>query len=174
MNDYDSLKTKINKIKELALRGVDGEKDTANRLLEELFIKYNLSAEDFLELEEEKSFVIIEPQNDLEKKLLYQIAAKYTTVKQYEQFSDNKIGFKLSKIEKIELLDAFSFYKKLMTDDLNIFFSAFIHKHYIFKDKNSTDVQTNNNQIEGEELLQMLKMMQGMKDDYYINRKKLN
>ena len=174
MNDYESLKAKINKIKELSLRGVGGEKETANKMLEELFLKYNLSPEDFLEIEEQKSLVIIEPQNDLEKKLIYQIAAKYTNVKQYEQFSDNKIGFMLSKIEKIEMLDAYSFYKKLMNDDLNVFFSAFIHKHYIFKEKNSDDVQTNNNQLDGAELLQMIKMMNSMKDDYYINRKKLN
>lgn len=67
MNDYESLKAKINKIKELALRGVGGEKETANKMLEELFLKYNLSPEDFLEIEEQKSLVIIEPQNDLEK-----------------------------------------------------------------------------------------------------------
>ena len=125
----DKKKQLLNKLKALAERGVGGEKETAQRKLQELMEKYEID------------------ENDLsdEKKLIKQIA--YRTFK--KEWSERMYTYsrgrgkrsimliECTKAEEIQLRIEYEFYKDLWKEEAEFLFNVFIQKHRIFDPEGS-------------------------------------
>lgn len=129
----------LQKLKALAEQGIGGEKENAQKKLNELMKKFDISEEDISdELEQEYEFSY---KGNREKALLRQIIYKVTDKKNNFYgfvYTDSgracktKIGCKITKAQKIEIEYLFDFYKKLYQKEEKLFFDAFIQKHQLF------------------------------------------
>ena len=79
----DKKKQLLNKLKALAERGIGGEKETAQRKLEELMRKYGIEEADLSD--EKKEGFKFKYKNKFEKKLILQIAYKTFGDKWYDR-----------------------------------------------------------------------------------------
>jgi len=137
------------KIKALADRGVDGEKDNAEKLLKEIMQKHNISIED-LEDEKIESFYFNIPtySHDLEFKIFHQLTGIFG-LKTYGKFLPKTIkeyGLKgnymieCSKIVYIEIKAKYEFYCQQFKTRLDEFFYAFCMKNNLLvPSKKTTD-----------------------------------
>lgn len=129
------------KIKALVDRGVRGEKQAAENMLNALLKKHNISIE---EIEGDK----IEPyyfnlKND-EHELWYQIVKHVNyLIKCYGEFpekliKDHRLGgnymIECSASNYVEIEAKYSFYNKLYKEELEVFFSAFLMANNLLVD----------------------------------------
>lgn len=141
------VKNKLQKILALAEKGSEGEKITAQKLLDELLKKYELTLEDIAQSEEEKK-VEIYLSSEMEFNLLSQIIYK---VKNVSRFSYWKFGkryiIKCTENQRIEINNQFEFYNKLFKKEYTKekkkfredFFKAYIYKHKIWCESNEEE-----------------------------------
>ncbi len=139
MTEREELLKRLERIKALADRGVGGEKENAEALLQRLMQKYNITEED-IEKKVERIYWI-RYKTDLERKLIYQIAYKHCGsghacrgVGTYSGRSKKLIGVTCTPSIYIEVEADFEFYREALKEDLDIFMQAFIHKNDIFPD----------------------------------------
>lgn len=122
------------KLKALAEKGVGGEKTNAEKMLNDLFKKHNLTLE---ELENEKVqdfYFSIKDENIWQ--LLYQIVKNVNfTIKCYGEIPKKNIRelrlkgnyfIECTVLEYIEIEAKFDFYKKLYYAEMQVFLRAFI------------------------------------------------
>lgn len=123
----------VKKIKALADRGVGGEKENAQATLARLMEKYNLSETD---IENEKKIRCeFRYKNEIEERLIWQIIGSVTLSKGYSAPTDTrrKVFWKnLTASEKIEIELKWSIYKKLWSEELEVFYHAFVVQNNIF------------------------------------------
>lgn len=139
----DKKKQLLNKLKALAERGVGGEKETAQRKLQELMEKYEIDENDLSDDKKEK--YQFKYKNEFEKKLIKQIA--YRTFKKewsermytYSKGREKKsiMLIECTKAEEIQLKIEYEFYKDLWKEEAEFLFNVFIQKHRIFDPKGS-------------------------------------
>lgn len=120
------------KLKALADKGIGGEKETAEKMLQQLRYKHQISMED-IEGELLKDYWFNISKADFQ--LWYQVVRKvYYEVKIYGPIPEDKIkNFKLAgncmvsctAAEYIEIEGMYHFYKRLYMEELDVFFSAF-------------------------------------------------
>lgn len=139
----DKKKQLLNKLKALAERGVGGEKETAQRKLQELMEKYEIDENDLSDDKKEK--YQFKYKNEFEKKLIKQIA--YRTFK--KEWSERMYTYskgrgkrsimliECTKAEEIQLRIEYEFYKDLWKEEAEFLFNVFIQKHRIFDPKGS-------------------------------------
>lgn len=82
---YDKIKAKLAKIKELAERGVGGEKETAMRMYEELKARYEIEDEEITL--DKVTLHWFSYKNDLEEDLLTQIFYMVTGNASYHRYT---------------------------------------------------------------------------------------
>lgn len=131
---------KLGKIKELAERGVGGEKETAARMYEEMCRKYNISddeAEIALQKLEKRWFSY---STQLEKELLIQIFYKVTGDEKSYRYAGKysrrkKCGCECTALEAEEIELLFNFYREEMKRELEVFMIAFKQKNNLFPDE---------------------------------------
>ncbi len=172
--DYESIVEQIKKVKALADNGVDGEKENAKNFLEKLLKKHKVSLDELLTVQtKEYKFRY---KTEFEKKILFQCIAKYANIKTYKNYLTpkgkivkNVIAVDLTKMQFLDIEASAKFYVKLFTKDLNLFFTAFITKHKIFRDK-SEDEDSNNNESELSlaEIEAIVNMMAGLTNSNFI------
>mgnify|MGYP006951022856 FL=1 len=131
----DKKKQLLNKLKALAERGVGGEKETAQRKLQELMEKYEIDENDLSDDKKEK--YQFKYKNEFEKKLIKQIA--YRTFK--KEWSERMYTYsrgrgkrsimliECTKAEEIQLRIEYEFYKDLWKEEAEFLFNVFIQKH---------------------------------------------
>lgn len=119
----DKKKQLLNKLKALAERGVGGEKETAQRKLQELMEKYEIDENDLSDDKKEK--YQFKYKNEFEKKLIKQIA--YRTFK--KEWSERMYTYsrgrgkrsimliECTKAEEIQLRIEYEFYKDLWKEE---------------------------------------------------------
>lgn len=139
----DKKKQLLNKLKALAERGVGGEKETAQRKLQELMEKYEIDENDLSDDKKEK--YQFKYKNEFEKKLIKQIA--YRTFK--KEWSERMYTYsrgrgkrsimliECTKAEEIQLRIEYEFYKDLWKEEAEFLFNVFIQKHRIFDPEGS-------------------------------------
>lgn len=160
---------KLKKLRELALRGVDGEKTQAIAILEKLTQKYGVSMKELDEdIIEDFRFTF---HGDKEKKLLLQITYKVTneTNRFHTLFFTNtrrkcrtECEISCTKAQKIEIEFLFEFYKELWKKEIEALFSAYIQKHQLFgKLKDNEKAK----ELTPEERLKMEMMMNGLSSE---------
>ena len=146
MNNIDEKTySRIVKLKNLAERGVGGEKETAQKKLEEILHANNISCiEELNENDVEVNF--FDTKNKYEKQIFAQICfKKFNNDKERCSFfnkpgDQNSIGFYCTQAEKVELELEFEFYRDLYYEELDDFTHAFIQAQKLFAEKSDDDV----------------------------------
>lgn len=134
------------KLKELADRGVGGEKQNAIAMLDSLMKKHSITMD---QIEEEKTsdyFFTIEKSD---KKLWHQIVKKVNySIKTYGEFPKKLIKDYALKgnymifctaLEYIEIEVKYNFYKRLYSEEVDIFYSAFLKANNLLVENPNSD-----------------------------------
>lgn len=126
----------LKKIKTLADRGVDGERESAQTLLTRLMEQYGISE---TEIEEERRETAWFPYSqETERRLLNQIiymvtgAGGFGCVGEYSGRKRKKMGTECTAAERLEIEANYAFFKEAMKKELEIFYSAFANKNNLF------------------------------------------
>lgn len=137
----DKHKDLLKKLRELSMRGVDGEKENAQKLFDRLSKKYGISES---ELDDECITVHqFTYHGAFEKRLLIQIIAKVLNADpNFYIYTSNLTGRKKRTIlgaectetQSIEINFLFDFYNALYQKELEYFLIAFIRKHNLYKE----------------------------------------
>lgn len=153
------------KLKALAERGEDGERENARRILQRLLEKYNIAEAD---LEEdalsEHSF---RASGARARDLLVQVCFKVTNgdrrIYHYSKGKGarNTVYCMCTKAEAIQIAFEHDFYLELWKEEEDLFFRSFIQKHKIFDDKPGPG---EGKTLTPGELLRMKLMMSTMQD----------
>lgn len=164
----EKKKELLKKLQALAERGVGGEKEGAQKKLDQLMKKYGIEEMDLSEdKEEDHDFRY---HNGFEKKILRQLFYKivpdfraHTYIYRRGEGSRTTYGIRCTKAQALQIQIEYEFYCALWEEEVEFFMSAFIQKHRIFAlPKEGKDVDTD--QMPEEDVMRMLAMMEGMKD----------
>lgn len=127
---------RIKKLQALAERGIGGEKDTAEKMLQKMLEKNGIKSLD--ELESEKyEYTLFSYRGKHEIKLLKQCIYKVLTAagdrtSYRTRGTRQKIGIYCTKAQKIEIELEFEFYRNVFYEELSTFMDAFIQARKIF------------------------------------------
>lgn len=136
MENKDKIIEKLRKIKELAERGVGGEKQTAMEMYDKLLEKYNLHCYDIEEEETHRHW--FKYDGTAEKFLIMYVGYKVTGSPVYYIKTDpqlHMVGFELTDFEKDEFHFYFRFYVEHLRKEEELFAKAFCIKNMIFPDE---------------------------------------
>lgn len=168
----------MKKLRALAERGIGGEKEGAQRKLEQLMKKYNIEEAD-LDDEKKEDFEF-KYHNEFERRLLNQIMYKVigsdflNNQWHYRRGRGSKTisGISCTKAEGIQIGIEYEFYTSLWKEEEDFFFSCFIQKHDIFqKDKEKMIKGKNDGQkMTPEEIARMNAAMNAMQDKSMVQR----
>lgn len=158
---------RLKKIRELALNGVDGEKEAAQAALEKLSVKYGISIET---LDEEIPHKFhFEFHGEEERRLLSQVAFKVIGETGHSfplNYTDTgrrcktKISIECTEAQRAEIEFYFDFYNRLWKKEKEYLYKAFINKHYIFGETAICSSET-----DYEERKKITAMMAGLSDE---------
>lgn len=153
----------LKKLKALAEQGVGGEKENAQRKLDELMKKYGVAEADLSDDKlEDHDFRY---HNKWEKKILRQVIYKVATDRReysykYGRGCQTTWGCTCTKAEAIQIQIEYEFYVALWEEELEMFNMAFIQKHQIFDMKPGHKTV----EIDDDVSRRMNAMMSGMQD----------
>lgn len=160
---------RLKKLKELAMRGVGGEREQAIALLDKLTKKYGVSCDD-LDETVKKNFVF-EYHGKFERSLLLQIAYKVRNDRgeiydrRYTESGRKcniEVAITCTEAEKLEIEFLFEFYKRLWKSEVDFLLSAFIQKHRLFGElKEGEEGET----LSDEDYAKLYAMMKGLDDE---------
>lgn len=127
---------RIKKLQALAERGVGGEKETAEKMLQRLLKKNGISTLEELE-EDEVEYFLFSYKGRHEIKLLKQcmykvLGASEKIVSYRTSGTRQKIGIYCTKAQRIEIELEFEFYRNVFYEELSTFMDAFIQAQKIF------------------------------------------
>lgn len=151
----------LQKIKALAERGADGEKETAQAILQQLMKKYGVTDAELEQDEKKLTWFRYKDSND--ERLLLQIIYMVTGNVAYQCKRERKLkqlGADCTIVDKMEIELNFEFYKRAMVKELEIFFSAFASKNGLYPSKEKDNVK--NKPINTENVEKIMAMMNGM------------
>ena len=158
----------LKKIKALADRGVDGERESAQTLLARLMEQYGISETDLEEERRETAW--FRYSQETERRLLNQIIYMVTgrsgfgCVGSYSGRKRKETGVNCTAAERLEIEANYKFFKVAMEAELEIFYTAFSSKNHLFpsedkvKPKSIKDLTPE----EREKVLKAGLMMEGM------------
>jgi len=132
-----AIQFKLKKVLALAEKGVGGEREAAQKLLDKLLSQHNLTIED---IKSEKTSVFYFGYNTaMEQTILHHTVSAVLEKTDFEIFTrivngraTRKDGFILTKGQKIEVEFRYSAYRTSLKKELETFLIAFIHKNRIF------------------------------------------
>ena len=120
------------KLKQLAEKGIDGEKVNAEQMLIKLMKKHSITLDD-LELIEVKMYEF--KVTPISKKLFYQVLVSVTNTKTdifTKRGKPNSVFSELTPLQYIEIKSKFDFYSKAFMDEIDVLRTAFIFKNDIY------------------------------------------
>lgn len=159
---------RMKKLYALAIRGVGGEKEQAQKLLEKLTKKYGVSPDE-LDEKQIKEFDL-KYHGEFERKLLIQTAFKVTgSTGNTFNLEYNRSGrpcrtqlrVRCTEAQKIEIEFLLDFYKNLWKKEVDALFFAFIQKHEIFGQSEDGGGKS----LSDKELEKLYRMMDGLSDE---------
>ena len=154
--EYNEIIKRILKIKNLAEKGCEKEKETAKKILDELIKKYNIKIE---EIEEEKrELYVVNTGGGIKKRLFLQVyKARYgkhrdiwetskVKKKDLKLLDDNGYGDKnpdiiieCTKTEFLEIKTVFELYKQDLKIQMETFFYAYCYKNNLLLRRENED-----------------------------------
>lgn len=165
----------LRKIKALADKGVGGEKETAQERLQFLMKKHGISYDDISDTVR-KTFKIRLRKEDF--RLFNQILGNVCGNRTNYEFHRTKYfptGFfdsyevKCTDSQWLEVNAKFDFYLKAYKDNLELMYSAFIHKNNLYVEREGDD-DTELTPEEMDRLLKMVAMASGLQDHTFQKR----
>lgn len=130
----------LKKIKALAERGVGGEKDSAQALLDRLMKKYGVTE---LDLETERvETAWFRYRDEMERRILSQIifmvTGKYSfgCIGRHTNRPRKERGVDCTAAERLEIEANYEFFKEAMKQEFEVFFTAFCYKNNLYPSKN--------------------------------------
>lgn len=129
---------RLKKLYALAMRGVDGEKESAAAILKKLTKKYGIPLDE-LDEEQVRSYDL-EFHGEIEQKLLLQIVYKVTGDADNFRFlvwgsgraCRTRARVYCTEAQKVEITFLHDFYKTLWKKEIESLFKAFVQKHRLF------------------------------------------
>lgn len=166
------MKDKINlakKIKALSERGIGGERDNAKRILEKFMTENGISDSDLEETEVKHYKFKVPSTPELNNKLFHQIVWSVVGVdKIYNVKGERSTLYVLcTPDDALEIEAQFDFYNKLLCKEIDLFYTAFLHKHRIF---GKDPIKKKPNEISEEEILRLSILQSGLSDETYRKR----
>lgn len=133
------IKDKITKVLELANRGIDGEKDAAEKTLERLMKKYNLSDEDLAKIKL-KPYTFTYKTN-LDKALFFQLKSYFFKDKSIPVYgsssSAKQMVVELEYLDFVKLDSAYEYFRRHAAKQFNEFCLPHINRCRTAKTKNA-------------------------------------
>jgi len=165
----------LKKLNALAKDGVGGEKTTAQQMLISLMQKHGIKLEVIEDdIKTEREFKVL----PFFRKLFNQVAASiinrrdiYGLNKDVGKY--NRIFIDVTPSEYFEILTKFEFYKNKYEAEIDVLFTAFIHKNHLYpqpKQNDETDEELTPE--EKAKLYKVAKMMEGMDRHHYYKQLK--
>lgn len=137
MTERERLLKKMEALKALADRGVNGEKVNAEERLRYLMQKHGISEEDLEDAGVRMYWIAFKTEH--ERRLLHQLAYMrlgrghaFGCVGKYTNRARKKVGVECTPAKYIEIEADFEFYRVAMAEEMDIFYSAFIQKNDLF------------------------------------------
>ncbi|MCD8355973.1 MAG: DUF2786 domain-containing protein [Clostridia bacterium] len=129
---------RLRKLKALAERGIEGERENAQKILDRLMKKYDIDHID--SAEENREIRYFRYSQKIEIELLGQII--YMVTGQQACYCKSpltgrkikELGVLCSEAEAVEIEAAYAFYKDALEDELEIFMRAFVSRNDLFPD----------------------------------------
>lgn len=157
----------LKKLQALAERGVGGEKEGAQRKLEQLMKKYGIEDLDLTQ-EDEEDFDF-KYKNEYEHKILrqlfYKIVPDYrkrTYYYKYGKGSRSTYGIRCTKAQGLQIQIEYDFFRDLWKEDVDFLLKAFIQKHRLFSTRSKDDIDES--PMDRAEKMRMMAMMFGMQE----------
>lgn len=179
MENYESIKSKILKLRELALRGEHEEALNAQRHLDNMLSKYNLSLDRILEEKNNKKlrcFIVRSFYENLFFQCVFQVLNLSTL--SYKESKKGHYFIEMTELEYVELISLFEWHKqnyKIEYDKMvKSFSTAYIQKHAIWRRTKPTDEELaelddgKDNEIDYEELRRIIALQNSMSDKKYV------
>lgn len=167
----------MKKLQRLAERGVGGEKEGAQKKLQQLMKKYNIEesdlSDDKLEDHEWKY------HNDFELRLLKQTIYKVmgkdglNQMYHYRSGKGKKTiqGVQCTKVQAIQIGIEYEFYCETWKEEHDFFFKCFVQKHKIFPTKEEMIIRPKDDvEMSDEDAMRMKMAMSAMKDKSMTQR----
>lgn len=176
MENYETIKSKILKLHELALRGEHEEAKNAQRHLDNMLSKYNLSLDRILAEKNNKKlrcFII----GSFYDKLFFQCVFQVLDISKlsYKESKKGHYYIEMTELEYAELISLFEWhkqnYKKEYDKIIKSFTSAYIQKHEIWNKTDLTDEEDLNddrNEIDYEEIKRIIALQNSISDKKYV------
>jgi hypothetical protein len=165
-------KNRLIKVLELSKRGVGGEKDNADRILQAALIEHGITIDDIKKEEQELIALSYHSGNKADERLLVQIiihvADRYDILSRKE---GKKTWFKLTNLEHIEVEAMYKYYRKLLKKEQDLLLTAFIHKHNIFPATAQSN-RAGDQETSMEDQLNMMQLMGGLRSGNFTSTKK--
>lgn len=149
------------KLAELAKRGVDGEKINAEKALQRIMEKYNLTFED---IEEDKKHACYFKFENLGMRRLL-IQTIYSVIGddyQCYRYGKNQLYLYATASQQIEIEMKWEAYRRSYKKQLKIFYDAFINKNQIFHESASGRDPETMTQADWDEYYRIQDMMKGI------------
>lgn len=127
------LEERLKKLLNLSEKGIDGEKEAATKILNNLMKKYNITEAQLKS--KSVDWYKFRVHNDWELKLLFQtvyMVLGYGNDYRYIKKSKITYLFELTLEESIEVEYIYSIYKQDLKKEFDLFYQAFISKNNIF------------------------------------------
>lgn len=150
---------------ELSKRGVDGEKQNAEKLLKKLMKKYNISEEDLTKEELKKHDIRF--KNKWQEVLISQVLYMINPNRNVYKYTNRKAKISIIEVTDAEFIEwkyTYDVYCKAFEEELEIFTMAFIQKNNIFP-KEVPENKKDTKKPTGDEYFKLLKaaaMAQGI------------
>ncbi len=127
---------RIRKLQALAERGVGGEKDTAEKMLQKMLEKNGIKSLDELETEKVEYFLFSysgKHEITLLKQCMYKVIGAAAGRHYYKtKYTRQKLGTYCTMAQKIEIELEFEFYRNIFYEELNEYMIAFIQAQDIY------------------------------------------
>ena len=161
----------LQKIKILSERGIDGEKESAEKILAHLMQKYGITEEDLAT--EKREMQWFRYHNELQRRLLLQIIYMIMgTDDMYKTGRHKLVGTKCTPFEQLEIEANYEFYKNAMEQELDFFYIAFCRKNCLFPSKEKSIEKAPSDTITQKDLIKIQAMMEGM--EHFTLRKMIH
>lgn len=157
----------LRKIKALADRGERGERESARAQLDRLMEKYHVKEADLSgDVTRMHWFKF---SDSFERKLLFQLGYKIAPDRVAYKHNGGRgarteVGFECTKAEALQIQIEFEFYTRLLHDDLDLLYIAFIQKHQIYCDR-PPKAEERAPRLTKEQIVRIARIMSGLKDE---------
>lgn len=166
MSNLETIKSKLQRLYELAQRGDKHEAETAQRLLEEQLSKHGLIIADILNAR--LTTYEFRYKTEMEQRLICQIAyALGVQTFEYTNSRKKVLVVECTAAQYAEIAQRIDFYWELLKQEIDLFYTAFLHKHKLFKPNDGTEEDTGTT-LTPEQIRQLAAMVRSMQDKTFL------